>query len=290
MVIEAPTPNGIDNAMALENVVARLAGGIRLHRSNPHGPYEADVFSESRFLRNKEVLTEIVIGFAQRELGWNEATARSIYEKALKVEDPRKESMIPSVLLFRKEGIVAGVSAQRLKYVRTYEVGVVPVLYHILRGFEPEYRAEGMGRDSIEIARFTHREAEFYSARNGGPVPVWATMQAGKEKPTDVSDIFVEGTFHPWNRLYDQDESDRVYQQIMAQLHMDIRTNGRWPSGTTGVSVADYPEYNCFYMPRPNHRPTEELLSRMEGRKIREGELGMVIKRGDSVITIAKFR
>lgn len=279
-----------DKEAGMENTIANLEGGYPLHRSNPHGPYDVEVFSEGRFLRNQEPLTELVICFAQREMGWSEASARMVYKKALGMDDPEKESTIPSVLLFRKAGVVAGISAQRLKYIRTYEAGIVPVLYHILRGIEQEYRAEGMGRDSIGLARFIHRDAEFYAARNGGPVPVWATMQAGKHTSTEVSDSFVEGTFHPWERFYDQDESDRIYQQLMAELHMDIRTRGRWINGSTAVSIADYPEYNRSYMPNPNHGPTNDLLRRMEGRKIREGELGMVIRRGDSVITIAKFR
>ncbi len=283
-------PSGISDVSPMEIVTASLENGIRLHRSNRKVDYDVEVFSEGRFLRNRVALTEVVIGFAQREMGWSEASARRVYEKALKVDDSEDESLIPSVLLFRREGIIGGVSAQRLKDVRTYEVGTVPVLYHILRGFEPDFRNKRMGRDSIELARFTHREAEYYAARNSGPVPVWATMQAGKQEPTDISDIFVEGTFHPWDRFYDQDESDRVYQQIMAELHMDIRTNGRWISGTTAVSIADYPQYNESYLPKPGHVPTEELLKRMEGRRLRDGQLGMDIKRRDSVITVARFR
>ncbi len=289
-MIAKETPCEKAEEINMEIAIANLESGFPLHRSNPHGPYDVEVFSERRFLRNQEPLTELVICFAQREMGWSEASARMVYEKALRVDDPENENTIPSVLLFRKGGLVAGISAQRLKYIRTYEAGVVPVLYHILRGIEPKYRAEGMGRDSIGLARFTHREAEFYAARNTGPVPVWATMQAGKYKPTEVSEIFVEGTFHPWERFYDQANNDRIYQQLMAELHMDIRTFGRWISGTTGVSIKDYPEFNRSYMPNPSHGPTNALLRRMEGRKIREGELGMIIKRRDSVLTVAKFR
>ncbi len=267
------------------DAIDQLSGGIRLHRRNNHGPYRIDVFSEDAFVRNQVALTDLVVAIAQSELGWSEDNARAVYEKALKVDDPEEESLIPSVMVFRKDGVVAGASAQRLKYIHTHVAGMVPVLYHILRGIEPEFRAEGMGRDSIAEARYLHRKAKYYAARNGSPVPVWATMQADREK-----DIFVPGTSHPWERFYDHDESDRVYQQLMAELHMDIRTNGRGASWTTGVSIADYPEYNRSYLPNPEHDPTNELLRRMEGKKIREGELGMVIKRGDSVLTVIKIK
>lgn len=284
MIIEAP--QGINHKRATENDLGEHIGGIRLHRSNLFGSYEVDVFSEDYFLSNQGPLTELVITFAQRAMCWSEATARMMYSRALRVEDPEEESTVPSVMVFRKEGVIAGVSAQRLKYIRTYAGGVVPVEYHILRGFKPEYRGEGMGRDAIELSRLIHRKAKFYAARNGGPVPVWATMQANKER-----DIFVPGTSHPWERFYDKDcQVDRIYQETMVQLHMDIRTNGRWVSGSTGVSIGDYPEYNRSYMPRPDHAPTNELLRRMEGKKLREGELGMNIRRGDSVITVIKFK
>lgn len=285
MIIEAP--QGINHKRATENDLGEhIGGGIRLHRSNLFGSYEVDVFSEDYFLSNRDLLTKLVITFAQRALGWSEATARMMYSRALRVEDLEEESTVPSVMVFRKEGVIAGVSAQRLKYIRTYAEGVVPVEYHILRGFNPEYRGEGMGRDSIELSRLIHRKAKFYAARNGGPVPVWATMQANKER-----DIFVPGTSHPWERFYDKDNQvDRIYQETMVHLHMDIRTNGRWVNGSTGVSIGDYPEYNRSYMPRPDHAPTNELLRRMEGKKLREGELGMNIKRGDSVITVIKFK
>lgn len=283
--------NESDTACLIKDAMAKLEGGISLHRSNRYGPYDVDSFSEGRFWKNREPLTKIVIACAQRELGWTETTARRIYEKTLRVEEPRKLSTTPSVLLFRREGEFAGVSAQRLKYIKTYEAGVVPVLYHILRGFEPQHREQNMGRDSIELARYTHREAIYYSARNGGPVPAWATMNAGKEKSTNTSYIFVDETFHPWERLYDDNSKfDRIYQEIMVELHMDIRTDGKWVHGSTGVSKGDYPEYNKSYKPRPDHVPTNALLQKMQGKKLSEGQLGMEIERGDSVITIAKFR
>lgn len=276
---EAPTE--ID--CAIEKAVANLKGGLHLDRANKHGFYELEVFSEDSFLRNKEVLSEIVICSAQKDLGWKEATARRIYEKALRVENPEEESRIPSVLLYKKTGELAGVSAQRLIYVKTNEAGIIPVHYHILRAFREEHRGEGMGRDSVGDARLLHRKAKFYAARNGGPVPAWTTMQVSPE-------ILDPETSHPWKRFYDEGEEDRVYQEIMVELHMAIRTDGKWINGTTGVSIADYPEYNRFYMPKPDHQPTNDLLSRMEGKKIKEGELGMNIKRGDSVIVVAKFK
>lgn len=273
---EKEVPNGVNN-----KGVIKLQGGIRL----PRVGYDMVVFSEDTFMINQEPLTDIVVGFAQRELGWNEEVSRRIYTQALRTEDPmgdfKKESEIPSVILFRKEGVIAGVSTQRLKHIKTHQAGIVPVIYHIFRGFEPKYRGEGMGREAVGLIRIIHRKGKYYAARNGGPIPVWATMQA---------DIFEPGTFHPWNRLYDVDESDRLYQEIMAELHMDIRTNGKWVNGSTGVSIADYPEYNHSYMPRLGHTPTEALLKRMEGKRTREGELGMVIKRGDSVIGVGKIR
>lgn len=273
---ERAVPNGIN-----QEGVIKLQGGIRL----PRVGYDIAVFSEEAFLRNQEPLTKIVVGFAQRELGWSEEAASMVYTKALKTEDlmgdPKKESEIPSVMLFRKEGMIVGVSAQRLKYIETHQVGVVPVIYHILRGFEQQYRDEGMGRESVGLVRILHRKGKYYAARNGGPVPVWATMQA---------DIFEPGTYHPWDSLYDVSENDLLYQKIMAELHMDIRTNGTWVNGSTGVSIADYPEYNHSYMPRLDHAPTVALLRRMEGKKIKEGELGMVIRRGDSVISLGKIR
>lgn len=266
------------------NLVDSLQGGLRLPRRNRHGVYELDVFSEDEFLRNKEALTELVIVFAQRELGWSEASARTVYEKALKVENPEDESKIPSVLVYRKS-VLAGISAQRLKAVYTPVAGVLPVHYHILRAFEEPFRGVGMGRDSVADTRLLHRRARYYAARNGGPVPVWATMQTGREQ-----NIFEPGTSHPWDRFYDQDENDRVYQQLMGQLHMDIRTNGEWPSGKTGVSKKDYPEYNKSYQPRLGHKPTEDLLERMTGENTDEGQLGMDIEGRDSVVTIIKFR
>lgn len=273
---EREIPNGISNKGVIE-----LRGGIRLDRVG----YDIGVFNEEAFLINQEPLIDIVVGFAQRELGWSEEASRRVYTKALKTEnpmgDPKKESEIPSVMLFRKEGVLAGVSAQRLKYIKTNQVGIVPVIYHILRGFEPEYRDERMGREAVGLVRILHRKGKFYAARNGGPVPVWATIKA---------DIFEPGTYHPWDRLYDASESDRLYQEIMAELHMDIRTNGQWVNGSTGVSIADYPEYNHSYMPKLDHLPTMGLLRRMEGKKIKEGELGMVIKRGDSVISVGQIR
>lgn len=277
-MVTKEAPNGIDRA--IENAVVKLEGGLRLYRANIHGPYEVDVFSEDRFLSNHGALTEVVIGFARRELGWTDATARTIYEKALRVESPEDESQIPSVLIYRREGQLAGVSAQRLKYIRK-----IPLHYHILRAFEEEYRGAGMGRDSIADTRLLHRKAKYYAARNGGPIPVWTTQQADKERM-----IFEPGTSHPWERLYDQDDDDREYQDLMGELHMDIRTNGKWINGSTGVSIGDYPEYNRSYPPDPNHVPTNDLLKRMEGKRIRHKELGMDIQRGDSVITIIKFK
>lgn len=288
MIIEAQEATAENNSIpnpAAKNDTVGFVGGIRLHRSNPYGLYEVDVFSEEAFARNQAGLTELVIDFARIGMGWSGATAREVYSKALSVRDLSDESTYPSVMVFRKEGVVAGVSAQRLKYITTYVAGMVPVEYHILRGFNPLFQGQGMGRDSIELSRLVHRRAIYYAARNGSPIPVWATMQANQE-----GNLFVPGSLHPWERFYDTDPKvDRVFQEIMGQLHMDISTGGKWPNGSTGVSIGDYPEYNRSYTPRSKHTPTEGLLRRMEGRRMRNGELAMNIKRGDSVITVAKF-
>ncbi len=281
-ISEAPARGEGD---AMENAVAKLRGGILLPRYNRRGSYEVWTFSEGDFWNNKDPLTDIVVEFAQRELGWTEETARATYERSLKVDDRRNEALIPSVLLFRRRGVVMGVSAQRMRVIGTQVAGDVPVEFHILRAFEKDARTKHMGRDSIDLGRYTHRKALYYVARNTGPVPVYATMEAGKERGINNSTTFVEGTFHPWDRLYDQDSSDRVSQEIMIETHLSLRRDeSGFVNSSTSVSKKDLKEFNKSYRPRPGHTPTENLLDRMEG------EFEMDIEEGDSVITVARFR
>lgn len=279
---ERDVPNGIVEVnVDIERLQADriLQGGRRIGRSG----YDIYVFREEAFITNQLALTDIVAHFAHRELGWNEDTTRGIYTNGLRVEDPTKDSEIPSVMLFGKGDLLVGVTAARLLYIETHVAGEVPVLYQILRAFEPEHRNEGMGTEALELTVSYHPKARRFAHRTGSPIAAWSVIKSG---------ICVPGTLRPWDRFYDEEDGGEglLEQRIMVGLFMATAIRGRGVDWSTGVSKNDYPEPNVSYLPKSGHEPTKALLERMTGRRIVRGhQLGMEIPGRDSVYVIGKL-
>lgn len=261
-------------------VMERIEGVRTRHASG----YTIDVVVGDAVANNHPALIHIATFFAQRELGWTEASAAELAARGLSLDHIQRESEIPSVFLFRKEGAESygGISIQRLLNLPTQAAGLVPLLYNVFRGFEPEYRGTHMGRDAVELAPLIHREAKMFAHRTGSPVAALSTSRAESIK---------RGSMRPWNKPYDLGDDRFLSQQLLYGLFQIIRFRGRTVDGSLGVSKEDYPEYNHSYMPDPNMRGYDaamEMLDRMQRIRSRGG-LGMNLLERDSVIVIAEL-
>ncbi|KKQ60191.1 hypothetical protein A3B42_03225 [Candidatus Daviesbacteria bacterium RIFCSPLOWO2_01_FULL_38_10] len=239
-------------------------------RTIEHDGFAVDVYTGDSYVENLDSLRGIAINFAT--IVWGEAAAKEMMERAMKVLDRRKESEIPSVMLFRTrtEDEKIGISLQRLFHIRT-STGDIPLLYHVFRAFEEQYRGLHLGRYSVQQALIIHQEARWYGHRTSNPVAAYSVRESG---------IFVPGRLHPWDGLYD---IDPLAQEIMAGLFMRVRLNGRAVDWRTGVSRDDYLEPNRAYVSRPDHGPTMEFRRRMK-------DFGMRLTQRDSQYVVGELK
>lgn len=244
---------------------------LRSARTIEHNGFSVDVFSGRSYVENKDFIREVATQFAQGI--WGEEAAEVMMARATKVLDSKKESEIPSAMLFKtgggEEGYM-GISLQRLFNVRTTQ-GEIPLLYHIFRAFEDQYRGLHLGRYSVQQALVIHREARWYAHRTSSPVAAWSVHESG---------IFIPERLHPWDGLYD---TDPLAQEIMIGLFMRVRLNGTAVDWKTGVSKDDYLAPNRAYVFRPDHSPTMEFRTRMK-------EWGMRLTQRDSLYVVGKLR
>lgn len=255
--------------------------GSKLLKNRQRGPItvnygsdEVQIFSRSSFLDNKDFLVAITAEFMHSELGWSPKVALKIIKGGLEVadDDLENESRIPSVILFGREGVYIGVSAQRCIEIYSRQLGNIPFLQHLFRAFREGYRGEHRGRFVVQQARVIHPEAEYYGHRTQSAPALYANLQSG---------IFVPGRYYPLETLFD---TDLLVQELMVGYFMHARVNGKAVDWSTGVSKDDFPEPNKSYLPRPDHTPTMAIFERMQK------EFGMTFPGRDSLHAVGKLR
>lgn len=239
-------------------------------RTIDHNGFAVEVHSGRSYVENLSFLQEVATNFAQTV--WGQEAATIMMARAMKVVDPKKESEIPSAMLFRTktEDDYIGISLQRLFHVRTTQ-GEIPLLYHVFRAFKDQYRGLHLGRYSVQQALVIHREARWYAHRTSSPAAAWSVHESG---------IFTPGRLHPWDSVY---ETDPSAQELMVGLFMRVRLNGTGVDWRTGVSKDDYLEPNRAYVPRLDHGPTMEFRRKMK-------EFGMRLSQRDSLYVVGELR
>lgn len=243
MVVEVAPRNG--NRQAVRNP-----------RPISHGGDQIYVHQRGSFLDHHNHLVVLTAAFMSQQLGWTEANALSTMRRGLALPDSRQidESLLPSVMVFERNGEVIGVSAQKLVYLDT-SMGSVPFLQHLLRAFKPEYRGGGRGTFSVQEAQVIHSQAEYYGHRTQSAAAIQANRHSG---------IFLPGKYLPVDALY---FTDPLLQEIMVAYYIKARVNRNgWVDGKTGVSRDDFPEPNKSYPPpEPEERypDTWEMFRRM---------------------------
>jgi len=240
----------------------RIGNGQRFRNPRPvsHGGDQIIVYQRGSFLDHREKLIALTADFMSQELGWSNENALKTMQKGLSLPSNTvqiDESLIPSVMVFDRNGEVIGVSAQRLIHLDT-AIGSVPFLQHLLRAFIPDYRGQGRGTFSVQEAQIIHPQAEFYGHRTQSAAAIQANRHSG---------IFLPGRYFPIDALY---STDSVMQEVMAAYYVKARANKTgWVDGRTGVSKDDFPQPNESYLPpEPEEQHPDTWLMFMRMQKV----------------------
>lgn len=252
--------------------------GLRNPRPITHGGDQIFVYQRGSFLDHREELIALTAVFMAQQLGWTDENARRTMERGLALPSDAAqidEGLIPSVMVFKRDGDVIGTSAQKLIFLDT-SIGSTPFLQHLLRAFKPGYRGEGRGTFAVQEVQVIHPQAEYYGHR---------TQSAAAIRANQHSEIFLPGQYFPIDALY---STNSLMQEIMAAYYLKARANkfGKvdWE---TGVSKDDFPQLNKSYLPpEPEERypDTWEMFGRMQE------EWSMTFPSKDALHGVGKLR
>ncbi len=251
------------------------------------------------FLRNVGFVQEQYSRFAQSYFGWSSAYSDEFARSALGVghltkglplkkeviemilEDPIKRKRIPDAAFYRPKngtpGIYTGMIASRMLFpivsLAEKPDEQVSVQYQIIRAFHPDQRAKGRGRQSINLERMLHQDAdpEKHVHRTPGYVAGFATHQ---------SSALEQESGHPWVEPFVPGTRDWAIEQVVARilgtdpalvdLNGVIRNFYKEPN----LSVYKYNERGELVLNlREGHEDSLRFANTMYGHH--EGEYGM---------------
>lgn len=225
------------------------------------GPINGDrviVFGGQAYLDNLPYLIDAATLFLHTNVEWDIDFCRELMVKGMSVDHlmrkgeelndetrtrilARREREIPSVFLFREEqapeGHYLGISVQRKVFVKTESGLEVPVLDHILRAFERDFRGSLKGRLSVGWGLWHHKGAMFYVHKTGNPIASYTNTQ---------SEYLVQEDAHPWGAVDIKDPlmkevRDKTMTKFILLPGREILPNG--------VIRRDYPEPNRGFKP-----------------------------------------
>lgn len=206
-------------------------------------------FSGRVYLEKLSYLKDAAVLFLQRNTLWSLDFCRQLMDKGMGVDEltwgrelneetiaevmRTKEREVPSVFLFRGEGVpeghYLGISVQRKLFINTDLAGEVPVMEHVLRVFEPDYRGKGRGRLTVSLGLLAHKGAQFYLHKTGNPIAAHTNQ---------LSDYLEQVSAHPWGA---RTISDPLMQEVRKETERYIMLPGRTML-PNGVIKGDYPE------------------------------------------------
>lgn len=246
----------------------QIDGAISINLNNG---VVVEIARGSSYRRNQDKLIELAIELDSKWLH-SKAASEVMMPRNMRVEGKVRDMEIPTIQLFREEGIPIGFTTARVFTMHNVLGRETPLLYISNRAFDEQYRGMHLGRTSIQIARAIHEEARWMAHRTQSEVAVYSVLQA---------DVYNPRRLFPWNAMY---YTDLTAQKLMTDLFYAVHVNGQTVDMSTGVSVGDFIEPNRANIINPNHAPTVEIR-----RKMIE-ELGMDFERGDALYIVGELR
>lgn len=240
--------------------------------------YIADIFNKDPYKRDQDYLAnqgELLVVKANL---WAPEVARGRIRAIMAMVDPDNTSWIG----FRKKGTPQGEYsgfAWQTELSIPVPGGSMRLLWMFIRAFEPEAQAKHLGRAAMSISLVSHPDATDIGHRTGSAAAIRSWLMAPIFSPNSRAPF--EVYFHEVPR----------YKIALPVIYELTHINGQPPDPRTGVSIGEYTEANRAFIPKPNHRPTMEILEWMKAPVDREvivlgkrrAGLGMDLPGGDAL-------
>lgn len=246
-----------------------------------NGGFSADFLRGEGIRNQRDILIETATCIDARTFGKELDEARRCVEGRFAFADVYAADVnSTSMVLYRHsdtlQGKIDGYHGYSFQQELEMRIGreTLPVLFWVIRAFEEDFRDHGLGRIDIQQGLIRHEKTKAILHRTIVPPAAWSVIQSG---------VVNDRLYYPWLSPYGKarDPQSLLAQQIMYGGYFILRDAGIAkaklpPNGTTGVAIADETP-NLAYVPKPEHKPTMDLL------KFITDTLKAVPKRGDRV-------
>lgn len=240
--------------------------------------YIADIFNKDPYRREQDSLArqgELLVVKANL---WTPEVARKRIGAIMAMTNPENTSWIGFRRKGAPQGEYAGFAWQTELSIPILG-GSMRLLWMLIRAFEPEAQAKHLGREAMRISLVSHPEATDIGHRTGSAAAIRSWLMAP---------IFNPNSRAPFEIYFNEVPKYKIALPVIYEL---THVNGQPPDPRTGVSIGEYTEANKAFTPKPNHRPTMEILEWMQAPVDREvmilgkhrNGLGMDLPRGDAL-------